>query len=264
MPKTSDSLKTYYNYKKIDKKDPIIFVHGVGLTQEIWDQQIDYFKEYNTIVYDLIGHGKTPLNKKQITMKDFSNQLLKLINELNINKIHLVGFSLGSLIARDFASLHSDRLSSLTIYGTVYKRTEDEKRQVINRYESMKQKREVTKKRALARWFTEEFIKKKPHIYKKIYSMLENNNYNTWLKAYSLFAHHEDNDLSLKQIKVNSLIITGENDVGSKPKMSENLSKLITGSQFRIIKGGKHLCNIECSENFNITIKEFIDNNAQA
>ena len=94
--------------------------------------------------------------------------------------------------------------------------------------------------------------------------MLENNNHDTWLKVYKLFVYHEDDDLSIKQIKVNSLIITGENDIGSKPKMSENLSKLITGSQFKIIKKGKHLCNIECSDNFNRIVKEFIDNNAQA
>ena len=161
MSKTLDSFETYYKFNKINDKYPIVFIHGIGLTHEIWDLQTDFFKKYNTIVYDLIGHGKTPLNKKQIKMTDFSKQLLKLIDGLNLKKIHLVGFSLGSLIARDFASENSDRLSSLTIFGTVYKRTEEESRQVINRYEMMKKNKEVSKKRALGRWFTEEFIKKK-------------------------------------------------------------------------------------------------------
>jgi pimeloyl-ACP methyl ester carboxylesterase len=263
MSKTSDSFQTYYKYKKIDEKNPIVFLHGVGLTHEIWDQQIDFFKNYNTIVYDLIGHGKTPLNKNQINMKDFSEQLLNLIDELNLNKIHLVGFSLGSLIARDFASLYSDRLSSLTIFGTVYKRTQDEKKVVINRYEMMKKNKDVSQKRALERWFTEKFIKKNPLIYKKIYSMLENNEHDNWLKVYKLFVYHEDDDMSIRQIKANSLIITGENDVGSKPEMSKKISKIIQGSKLKIIKKGKHLCNIECPENFNLTIKEFIDNYAQ-
>ena len=264
MLKTDDSFETFYKYKKNNERNPIVFIHGIGLTHEIWDQQIEYFKDYNTIVYDLIGHGKTPLNKKQINIKDFSKQLLGLIDELKVKKIHLVGFSLGSLIARDFASLYGDRLSSLTIFGTVYKRTEDEKRQIINRYETMKKNKDVSKKRALDRWFTEEFIKKNPNIYKKIYSMLENNNHDTWLKVYKLFVYHEDDDISIKQINAKSLIITGENDIGSKPRMSENLSKLIVGSQFKIIKKGKHLCNIECPEIFNITLREFIDNNDKA
>ena len=92
--------------------------------------------------------------------------------------------------------------------------------------------------------------------------MLENNNHETWLKVYKIFTYHEDNDISIKQIKTNSLIITGQDDVGSKPSMSENLSKIITGSKFKTIKKGKHLCNIECAENYNITIKDFIDANA--
>jgi (E)-2-((N-methylformamido)methylene)succinate hydrolase len=264
MSETTDSFKTYYKFNKNNEYDPIIFIHGLGLNNEIWDEQIKYFKNYNTIVYDLIGHGKTLLNKKQITMKDFTKQLLGLADNLNINKFHLVGFSLGSLIARDFASKHHDRLSSLIIFGTVYKRTEDEKRVIINRYETMKLNKDVSKKRAVARWFTEEFIKKNPLIYNKIYSMLNQNAHDTWLKVYKLFVYHEDDDMSIRQIKANSLVLTGENDIGSKPKMSEEISKLIIGSQYKTIKNGKHLCNIECAKIFNITIKEFIDNNAKS
>ena len=262
MSNTSDSFETYYKYNKINNENPLIFVHGIGLNHEIWDKQTNYFKNSNTIVYDLIGHGKTPINKKKITMDDFTKQLIKLVDSLNINKFHLIGFSLGSLIARNFAALYSDRLSSLTIFGTVYKRSEDEKRQVINRYEMMKLKKNITKKRAVQRWFTEKFIKKNPLIYEKIYSMLENTNHETWLKIYKLFVHHEDDDIAIKKITANTLVITGKNDIGSKPEMSEKISKLIQGSQCKIIENGRHLCNIECAENFNITIKEFIDNNA--
>ena len=260
MSKSSDAFETYYKFNKLNKNNPIVFVHGIGLNNAIWDQQIVYFKNYNTLVYDLIGHGKAALNKKQIAMKDFSNQLLKLSDSLNINKFHLVGFSLGSLIARDFASLHSDKLSSLTLFGTVYKRTEDEKRQIINRYETMKLRKDITKIRAVQRWFTEKFLKKNPAIYEKIYSMLKNTDQDTWLKIYKLFVQHEDEDMQIKQITAKTLIITGEEDIGSKPRMSEEISKLIHGSVCKIIKNGRHLCNIECAEDFNLTIREFIDN----
>ena len=264
MTKTIDSFDTYYKFHKTNEKTPIIFIHGIGLTHGIWDLQIDFLKKYNTIVYDLIGHGKTPIKSSQISMKDFTKQLLSLVNYLKIDKFHLVGFSIGSLIARDFASLYSDRLRSLIIFGTVYKRSDDAKRQILNRYEMMKLKKDITKKRAVYRWFNEEFINKNELIYKKIYTMLENTNHETWLKIYKLFVHHEDDDMKIKQITANSLILTGENDIGSKPEMSKNISKIIQGSKLKIIKKGKHLCNIECFEDFNSTIKEFIDENASA
>jgi len=264
MSNTSDSFETYYKYNKINEEYPIIFIHGIGLNHRIWDGQIDYLKNYSTIVYDLIGHGKTPFNKKKITMEHYTKQLLDLVDGLSINKFHLVGFSIGSLIARDFASSYSDRLSSLTIFATIYKRSENEKRQIFSRYEMMKLKKDITKKRAVHRWFTEKFIKKNPLIYEKIYSMLDNVNHETWLKIYKLFVNHEDDDKNIKKITAKTLVVTGEDDIGSKPKMSEEISKLIPGSQCKIIEKGKHLCNIECSEDFNITLTEFIDNNAKA
>ena len=43
--------------------------------------------------------------------------------------------------------------------------------------------------------------------------------------------------------------------------MSKNLSKMIQGSKFVEIKGGKHLCSIECANDVNIVFKKFIDKN---
>ena len=73
------------------------------MTYEIWQPQLDFFKDRSTLSYDILGHGKTPLNKQDISFDDFSDQLINLIDELKIDKIHLIGFSIGSLIARNFA-----------------------------------------------------------------------------------------------------------------------------------------------------------------
>ena len=117
MSKTSEKYKTSYYLSKKNDRDTIVFIHGVGLTKEIWDQQVEFFKNYNILTYDLLGHGKTPLEKSQLTFDDYNKQLLNLIDELDLKKIHLVGFSLGSLIARHFASIYGNRLSSLILHG---------------------------------------------------------------------------------------------------------------------------------------------------
>ena len=65
----------------------------------------------------------------------------------------------------------------------------------------------------------------------------------------------------LKKININTLITTGENDIGSTPEMARNLSKVILGSKFVEIKKGKHLCSIECADDVNIIFKYFIDRN---
>jgi len=261
MPYASNSSSTFYLLNEVNKDNPIVFVHGVGLSNKIWKPQINFFKEYNTLAYDLLGHGKTPLKKTEVTFDDFSRQLLNLINELKFEKIHLVGFSLGALIARHFASKHNDRLCSLIIHGSIYKRTEEQKRVVINRFHVAKHNRLVSKKSSIARWFTEDFISKNPEIYDEIYSILESNNNKNFLKCYELFTHYIDDDDEIKKINVNTLITTGEHDVRSTPEMARNLNKVIKNSKFMEIKKGKHLCSIECADDVNITFKEFIDEN---
>tara|TARA_B100000686_G_scaffold143348_1_gene150886 strand:- start:216 stop:1004 length:789 start_codon:yes stop_codon:yes gene_type:complete len=259
MSNKIDSFGTSYSLKKVNEKDPIVFIHGVGLTKEIWDPQINFFKDYNTLTYDLLGHGKTPLKKTKISFKDFSKQLARLIKELNFDKIHLIGFSLGALIARHFASEHNDKLNSLILHGSIYKRTEDQIRVVKNRLEVAKLNRSASKQTALRRWLSADFSKKNPDIYKKIYSILDKNKRSDFLKCYEIFVNYIDDDNILKKINASTLITTGENDVGSTPEMSRNLSKIIQGSSFVEIKKGKHLCSIECADDVNITFKKFID-----
>ena len=261
MPSTSDKFNTSYFLKKTNDTIPIVFIHGVGLTKEIWQPQIDFFKNNNILTYDLIGHGDTLLEKTQLNFKDFTEQLLNLIDELNINKIHLIGFSLGSLIARHFASEYNDRLSSLTLHGSIYKRSLEQKRVIENRFELIKTNDLESKKMSLRRWFSEEFIKNNKEIYDKIYSMLDKNDQKNLLKAYKLFVFYEDDDDMINKIKAKTLVTTGQFDVGSTSEMAKNLSTQIKSSKFIEIKNGKHLCNIECAEDFNKTIELFIDQN---
>ena len=117
----------------------------------------------------------------------------------------------------------------------------------------------LQKKSALRRWLSDNFIKKNPEIYKKIYLILDKNKRLDFLKCYDVFVNYVDDDNMLKKITANTLITTGENDVGSTPEMSKNLSKMIQRSKFIEIKRGKHLCSIECANDVNITFKEFID-----
>ena len=254
-----DSSKTFYLLNQKDKENPIVFIHGVGLTHEIWRPQLDYFKDNTTISYDILGHGKTRLNKSNISFDDFSEQLINLLNQLNFDKIHLVGFSIGSLIARNFATKYNERLKSLTLLGSIFKRSEEQQKIVNDRFNLAKKNSKLSRQ-ALKRWFTDEYLEKNPDTYEKISSILEKNNMENFLRVYKLFVFHK-NDEDFQNIKVNTLVMTGENDVGSTIDMSKKLSKVINNSQLKVIKGGKHLCSIECADDVNMAIKNFIELN---
>ena len=256
MINAKDSQNTFYI---LDKKNdvPIVFIHGVGLNHKIWEPQINVF-ENTFLAYDILGHGKTPLNKEHLSFDDFSNQLINLIDELNIRRIHLVGFSIGSLIARNFASKYNDRLESLILLCSIFRRTEKQQQIVKDRFELAKKSKSLSKQ-ALKRWFTDEYLEKNPNTYNKISSILEQNSMENFLKIYELFVNHKD-DEQFEKIKTKTLIMTGEGDIGSTPEMSINLSKVINNSNVKIISKGKHLCSIECADDVNMAIKKHIQN----
>ena len=256
MINATDSNGTFY---KLNQKEgiPIVFIHGVGLDHNIWDPQINEF-DNTVLIYDILGHGRTPLNKEKISFDDFSDQIIDLIDELKFSKIHLIGFSIGSLIARNFATRFSDRLKSLTLLCSIFNRSDNEQKIVNERFEQTKKDKKLTKD-ALNRWFNKDFIEKNPLISDKIFSILKNNNMDNFIKVYSLFVNHKDNE-KFENINVKTLVMTGEGDVGSTPEMSDNLSKKIKNSEVKIIPVGKHLCSIECSYDVNKAIKDHIQN----
>ena len=256
MINATDSQGTFY---KLNQKEgtPIVFIHGVGLDHNIWDPQVNVF-DNTVLIYDILGHGRTPLNKEKISFDDFSDQIIDLIDELKFDKIHLVGFSIGSLIARNFATRFSDRLKSLTLLCSIFNRSDNEQKIVNERFEQTKKDKKLTKD-ALKRWFNKDFIEKNPQISDKIFSILNNNNMDNFIKVYSLFVNHKDNE-KFENINIKTLVMTGEGDVGSTPEMSDNLSKKIKNSEVKIIPVGKHLCSIECSYDVNKAIKDHIQN----
>ena len=86
MSQNFDPNQNYYFYNK-KESIPIVFIHGVGLDHKMWNNQVDYLNEFSILTYDLLGHGKTPYNKEKLSLKDFSDQLLGILDYLNIETV---------------------------------------------------------------------------------------------------------------------------------------------------------------------------------
>ena len=258
MLKNFDKNQNYYKFYK-RKNIPIVFIHGVGLDQNMWFPQVKYFKNNSILTYDLLGHGKTPLNRQKVNFEDFSNQLNTLMKNLKINKIHLVGFSFGSLIALNFTKKFQKKVDKLVLISTVYKRTRLEKINVRERYKKAKNNIPIFDL-ALKRWLSPKFIKLNPNIKKYIFTTLNKKNIDhiNFLKSYKLFSYFKDDQKEMHKIKASTLIMTGTKDLGSTVKMSQNLSNELINSQFYKIHNAKHLCSIEYSSNVNMMIKNFL------
>ena len=259
----SENFDPNQNHYFFNKKDtiPLVFIHGVGLDHQMWKPQINNLNEFSTITYDLLGHGKTPCKKEKLTLNDFSSQLIEILEHLQINRINLIGFSLGSLIALDFISNYQNKVDKLILIGTTYKRSKEERSLVLDRYNQAKLNKPISKQ-ALKRWFSDDYLEKNPKTYELFMNILNKKpeDHKNFLKAYNLFANHKDDLQTIQKITSKTLIMTGTDDPGSTPTMSKELVKDLANSSYIEIKRGKHLCSIEYADDVSMNIKNFINN----
>ena len=97
---------------------PLILLHGNGEDNTYFEHQIPYFsKNYRVIAIDTRGHGKSPRGEKPFTIKQFAEDLKDFMDEKNIEKAILLGFSDGGNIALTFALKYPKRVEKMIVDG---------------------------------------------------------------------------------------------------------------------------------------------------
>lgn len=109
-------IKHFYIEK--GQGEVIILLHGNGENSNYFKGQIDEFSRlYHVYAIDTRGHGQTPRGERPFTIRQFSKDLLEFMNEHQIDKAHLLGFSDGGNIAMVFAINNPDRVNKLILDG---------------------------------------------------------------------------------------------------------------------------------------------------
>ena len=98
--------------------EPLILLHGNGADSGYFRGQIDAFAgRYHVYAVDTRGHGRTPRGGMPFTIRQFAEDLLGFMDEHQIEKAHLLGFSDGANIAMVFAVRHPGRVDRLILNG---------------------------------------------------------------------------------------------------------------------------------------------------
>ena len=116
----------YTTYRK-DKPAPwVTFIHGAGGSSSIWYKQIRDFKsDYNVLLIDLRGHGKSKKHIyekiKSYTFTAIGDEVIEVLDHLKIKATHWVGISLGTIIIRELSERFPERSNSMILGGAIMK-----------------------------------------------------------------------------------------------------------------------------------------------
>lgn len=113
----------HYKTYEIDIGAPwVTFVHGAGGSSSTWFKQIREFKkEHNVLLIDLRGHGRSERGRweKGDTFKDIAKEVIEVMDELKIEVTHVIGMSLGTIVAQTMADNYPERIKSLILGGAI-------------------------------------------------------------------------------------------------------------------------------------------------
>jgi pimeloyl-ACP methyl ester carboxylesterase len=99
-------------------RSTVLFVHGAGMDRSVWPLQARHFayRGWNSLAVDLPGHGRTG-GELLPSIAAMAEWLADLIQALRVPAVHLVGHSMGALIALDLAARHPDRIARVALLG---------------------------------------------------------------------------------------------------------------------------------------------------
>lgn len=238
---------------------PVVLIHGLGLSQRLWDAHLPAFAAHRVLTYDLHGHGNSAPIATEFSLTVFAEQLSKLMDHVGMAHAHIVGFSIGGMINRRFALDYPEKVLSLAILNSPHDRGEEAQAHVETRARSARdQGAFATFDAALQRWFTPAYLQQGtgPEAVRNWRTQVDDESYaqTAWVLAHGvreLTGRHE-------QITCPTIVMTCENDSGSTPAMSMDIAAEIPGAETIIIPRLQHLGLMEESSQFTHPLIDFL------
>jgi pimeloyl-ACP methyl ester carboxylesterase len=227
----------------------VVLIHGVGSLLESWDRVAVLLTErFRVIRPDLTGHGQSSKLPGPYSLAMFADDVLAVMDAARVTKSHIVGFSLGGLVAQAVALDSAARVDGLVLMSTVAGRNEDEKQRVLERLAIVADGIPGRHfENSVPRWFTDRFARENPELIEALAEQNRRNDPAAYAAAYRVLAESDLAD-RLHEIDRPTLVITGENDVGSNTRMARLIHERIKGSQLTIIPEQKHSILTEVPE----------------
>lgn len=240
----------------------MVLVHGVGARASFWKPQIAALgKRFDVIAYDMLGHGESSLPPEEPRLSDYADQLLGLLDHLGIRRAHVIGHSMGGLIAIEFALSHSDRMLSLVAMNAVFCRTSEQRTAVQERVAALDERHTPSDcDSTIARWFGEPVPAAYAAAAATARDFLRTVDPAGYARTYRLFAtadaaHRE----RLATLAAPALFMTAENDQNSSPAMSETMAKLSQRGRALIIPSQRHMMSMTVPNDINRALIDFLD-----
>jgi pimeloyl-ACP methyl ester carboxylesterase len=250
------------NYKiyNNNSEDWVLLIHGLGGSINTWKYQIKDLNEFNVIAVDLEGHGGSSFTKAKHILSRSAHEINEVLEAENIDKVHIISLSLGTLVAMEFAHSYKEKVRSIVLAGFVMNLNIGVKT-LLAFVEGLKY---IVPKRVFYPMFAKIMMPFKHHkksrdIFIRESFKMKSVAFRMWLTA--LFTSQFKLKEYIRTIKENHMpvfLISGNEDYFFVNSVKKTKKKLNEASLYFIEKCG-HVCSIEKHEIFNELVLKFLN-----
>jgi aminoacrylate hydrolase len=240
---------------------PVLLVPGLGGIGSYWNPNIPAFsKRHQVIVHDHRGTGQSSRSAIRYSVDQMTDDLLRIMDHLSIEKAHLVGHSTGGAIGQTLAAKHADRLKSLVIYASwtkadpFFRRVFEARRALLTASGTAAYVRS-TPVFLYPDWWVNENI----GLLETREKITISNFPSPEIVASRIDAIVDfDRTSDLPGIKAPTLVICAKDDILTPPYFTDELARLIPDAERVILERGGHCASETCTEAFNDAVLRFI------
>lgn len=241
--------------------ETIVLVNGLADALESWDFQVPALLQsgFRVLRFDNRGIGGTEAPTGPYTSRMLADDAKALVDELGIDNFHLIGVSMGGMIAQEYALNYPPDLKSVTLACT-YAAPGPFCSRMFSMWEEMAQKVSVPfVMRDVTLWaFTFPFFSEQPDTAAEFEAEMAglDMSVEAYLSQLHVIQEH-DTTGRIAQLKVPTMVLAGQEDILIPTRLSHELHDMVPGSEWTTVPGG-HACLWESPDPFNDAIITFI------
>jgi 3-oxoadipate enol-lactonase len=251
-------------YDDVGTGNAVLFIHGHPFNRTMWQPQVQALRwKYRTIAPDLRGYGQSNVGTETaITLETMAGDLIHLLDHLSVNRVCVVGLSMGGQIAMEFARAHPERTAA-AVFAATFPQSETPEGVVLRKRMAdrfLNEGMASPGSEMLTKLIGPASLKKLPSIPANVYQMICGTNPAGAAAAVRGRALRRDYRESLKTFRFPCMIVFGTDDAYTTLQQAEEMHTAIANSQLEIFEGVGHMPNLEDEDRFNRCLHQFLVN----
>lgn len=250
-------------YEEHGSGEPLLLIMGLAADSTAWLFQIpDFARHYRTIAFDNRGVGRSSKPRGSYTIHQMADDAAGLLDFLEIERAHVVGVSMGGMIAQELALRHPERVRTLHL-GCTLARSDAYLRALIEAWRDVR--RNLTREaslRAFGLWlFAPATYQERPEFIEMLYQNALANPFPQTLIGFlrqgdAIVTH--DALPRLPALRCPTLVSVADEDILVPPRFSREVAACVPGARLEVLSGAGHAYFWERPEAFNALCLDFM------